>query len=175
MSTRLMILGMLAHESMHGYDISKSLQQMRADAWADVLPGSIYHALKQMSREALVEIVSTEHTGNRARAIYGITDTGRRAYLQMLREAWTALPRPFPTGLYVAITFVKDLPPAEAAALIDSLSEAVQREITWWKSGEMAKSGEGVLSDPIRLMFDNGREHLEADLRLLRRLRETFL
>lgn len=35
-----------AKPPMHGYEIQKALEGSRADVWADVLPGFIYHALK---------------------------------------------------------------------------------------------------------------------------------
>lgn len=87
MSTRLMVLGLLHAAPMHGYDIRKRLDIIHAEAWADVLPGSIYHALKQMEKEGLLAVEATERSGNRLRAVYALTDAGRRAYRDELRRA----------------------------------------------------------------------------------------
>lgn len=171
MNARLMVLGLLAKAPLHGYDVRKQLEVMRADAWADVLPGSVYHALNQMQKEGLVEVASTERTGHRLRAVFAITDAGRREYLNLLRRAWTIPPRPFPTGLYAAIAFIGDLPRPEALALIDALIPAAEREIVSWREGEVAKGETHAMSETTRAVFANGREHLEADVRLLRELR----
>lgn len=174
MNTRLMVLGLLFRTPLHGYDVRKQLELMRTDLWADVLPGSIYHALKQMQREGLVEVQATEATGHRLRAIYAITDAGKSAYLDLLRQAWVNPPQPFPTGLYAAVTFLSDLPQEEGRHLVQALIPAVQRELEVWCAGQVAKEQAGVLTPATRLLFVNAREHLEADLRLLHRLQETF-
>jgi len=170
-STRLMVLGLLRAAPMHGYDIRKRLDTIHAEAWADVLPGSIYHALKQMEKEGLLAVEATERSGNRLRAVYALTDAGRRAYLDELRHAWSTPPRAFPTGLYAAIAFLDDLPRLEALALIDALIPALEREIAYWAEGEDAKGQAEALSEHARAVFANGRERMEADLRLLHRLR----
>jgi len=51
---RLFVLGLLYARPRHGYEIRKWLETRRTDLWTGVLPGSIYHALKQMTKEGLV-------------------------------------------------------------------------------------------------------------------------
>jgi DNA-binding PadR family transcriptional regulator len=169
-----MVLGLLHAAPMHGYDIHKHIEIIHAEAWADVLPGSIYHALKQMEKEGLLAVEVTERSGNRLRAVYALTDLGQRAYLDELRHAWTTPPHAFPTDLYTAISFINDLPALETAALIDALVPALEREIAYWTEGEDAKEQAEALSEYTRAVFANGRERMEADLRLLRRIRATF-
>jgi len=138
-----MVLGLLHAAPMHGYDIHKRLDTIHAEAWADVLPGSIYHALKQMEKEGLLAVEATARSGNRLRAVYALTDAGRRAYLAELRRAWAVPPRAFPTGLYAAIAFLDDLPRSDATALIDALVPALEREIAYWAEGEGPKDRRG--------------------------------
>ena len=54
--TRLMVLGLLKSKPMSGYEIQQILTKSQSDSWAGILPGSIYHALKKMEKEGLVEI-----------------------------------------------------------------------------------------------------------------------
>jgi len=169
-----MVLGLLHAAPMHGYDIRKRFDTIHAEAWADVLPGSIYHALKQMEKEGLLAVEATARSGNRLRAVYALTDAGRRAYRDELRRAWAVPPRAFPTGLYAAIAFLDDLPRSEATALIDALVPALEREIAYWAEGEGAKGQAGALSAYTRAVFANGRERMEADLRLLQQLRAAL-
>jgi DNA-binding PadR family transcriptional regulator len=130
-----MVLGLLEREPMHGYEIQKWLELSHTELWAEILPGSIYHALRQMEKEGLVEVRATEHHGHRARAIYALAEGGREMFQRLLREGWQQVPRTFPSHLYTK----------KEAMAFPTFLQAV---------------------------FDNGREHLEANIRLVRRLLE---
>lgn len=72
---RLVVLGLIASEPRHGYDIIKALEERFAGAYSPS-PGAIYPML-QMLEEA--DLVSSETTGNKR--LYAITEAGR-AYLK---------------------------------------------------------------------------------------------
>jgi DNA-binding PadR family transcriptional regulator len=174
MNTRLFVLGVLARGPKHGYEIKKGLELHRTDLWADVLPGSIYHALKQMATEGLIELHATEQSGHRLRAVYAITPAGRAELVRLLQEAWRKPPRSFPSSLYAALAFSNEMPREAVRAAIEGLLAAVEEELNAWNLGEAAREQAGQLTEPVRACFVNGREHLEADLRLLRRLKEIL-
>lgn len=92
MSTRLLVLGLLNESPKYGYEIQKWLEQSRTDTWADVLPGSIYHALQQLQKEGLVRVSETSQVGHRLKAVYAITDAGRSAFKTLLRQALQQVP-----------------------------------------------------------------------------------
>jgi len=173
MNIRLLVLGLLGREPMHGYDIQRILEQNQAAGWANVLPGSVYHALKSMADEGLVTTRATEQRGNRQRAIYEVTAAGRKTYLELLRAALARLPRSFPANTYVAISFLDDLPRDEVLTLVDRAIEGLLRERVSWDDGEKAKASAGFLPPVLAAMFQNGRDHLDADLRLLERIRDA--
>jgi DNA-binding PadR family transcriptional regulator len=72
---RLVVLGLIAEESRHGYDIIKALETRFQGAYSPS-PGAIYPML-QMMEEA--DLVVSETQGNKR--LYTITDEGR-AYLE---------------------------------------------------------------------------------------------
>jgi DNA-binding PadR family transcriptional regulator len=172
MSTRLLILGMLTRAPMHGYELQRALEVSRVDAWADVLPGSIYHALKKMADEGLVRVQATEQTGHRLRAVYAITDEGRDAFRALLRDTLKRPPRSFPTDFYAALAFHDAIPRAELLAAAEALIPQLERELAQWREGEGAKAEAGAMPPELQLFFANARQHIEADLALLRGLRE---
>src|SRR5581483_1148932 len=174
MSTRLMVLGLLNEGPRHGYEIQKWLEESQTGLWADVLPGSIYHALQRMQKEGFVELRETEQSGHRLRAVYAITETGRSELQRLLREALQRPPRAFPTEFYTALAFLKELPGQEVLTMIEALIPRLEEEIALWNQGEVIKSEYVLLPEYVRAAFANGREHLEADLRLLQRLREIL-
>lgn len=176
MLTRLFVLGLLARKALSGYEIQIRLQLSRTEQWADILPGSVYHALKKLASEGLVVLQTTEQTGHRIKAIYAITPAGKEEFRRILREAWQIPALHFPSGLYAALSFLEDLPIEEVLHSLEEQIAALEKELATWNAGEIARS-EGSLTplpDYIHALFTNGREHIEADLRFLRYLREVL-
>lgn len=174
MTARLFVLGLLAERPRHGYEIRKWLEQRRTDLWAGVLPGSIYHALKKMTAEGLVRLRSTEQSGLRLRAVYAITPRGRGEFKRLLRAAWRRSPRSIPAGINTALSFVDELPKQEVLEAIAEMIAALERDLEAWTSGEERKAQYTVMTEAIRASFINGREHINADLRFLRRLQSLL-
>jgi DNA-binding PadR family transcriptional regulator len=173
--TRLVILGLLCRQPLSGYQIQRLLQLSRTDQWAEILPGSIYHALKKLTADGLVQLQATERTGFRTKAIYAITAAGREEFRKLLREAWRTPHRTLPATLYAALNFVDDLPQSEVQTAIAEQISALEAELASWNAGEAAKEqAMGGLPPFLRAAFANGREHMEADLRFLRHLHQIL-
>jgi DNA-binding PadR family transcriptional regulator len=170
-NARLFVLGMLAREPMHGYQIRKALAESRTDTWAEVLPGSIYHALAAMEREGLVAVQQVESIGERSRSIYRITRTGRGALRRLAKAAWAGPPNPFPTRLYSAISFMSILSRAERVAALASAQERIEVEIADWGRAIEVKSA--TLAPSAMLAMQNATAHLQLDRELLMRLQES--
>jgi DNA-binding PadR family transcriptional regulator len=118
-ATRMMILGVVQWmQPVHGYDVRRELLSWSADKWANVQPGSIYHALRKLSEEGLLREVSTEQVGGRpARTSYEITSKGAAEFQVQLRNYWwniASAPDPF----MAAFAFLPVLPRDEAAAAL---------------------------------------------------------
>lgn len=172
---RLLILGLLGFRPMSGYAIQQYLQLNKVDQWSDILPGSIYHALKKLTSEGLILHQATEQTGMRTKAIYALTETGREEYRRLLREAWKTPPRSLPSDFYMLLSFVDDLPREEVLqSLKDSIAQ-LEQALSNWQAGLAAKEAAmGFLPPIIQATFAHGQEHMEADLRFLRYLVETL-
>jgi len=176
MLTRIAVLGLLTIRPMAGYDITQTLRISRVDQWAQILPGSIQQALKRLDAEGYVVLLQTERTGHREKVVYAITPAGREELTRLLREAWSQPMRELPAQLYLALNFLDALPRSEVLDALEAHAASLDREIALWDKGAQAKLE--ILPSALRPVFsagfDNGREHLEADLRLVRSLRETL-
>ena len=107
--TRVLVLGVLLKQPMHGYEVRRELESWNAEQWANVAYGSIYFSLAKMAEEHLVQVVSTNERGNRpARTVYAITDQGREEFARLLRELWWEY-RPPIDPFRVALTFMNCL------------------------------------------------------------------
>src|SRR5690606_14965175 len=87
-----------------------------AQEWANVNPGSIYHALKQATQEGLLE----DHYSSkkRGRVDYRITDAGHEEFLRLLRDA-ISQPEHRPDMIAAGLAMLPALGRAEAIGLLE--------------------------------------------------------
>lgn len=124
-SIRLLVLGVVRiFQPIHGYDVRRELISWRAEEWANVAPGSIYNAIKTLTREGYLEISGTGQVGARPeRTSYELTAAGEREHMRLLREAWREVRLPV-DPLMPALAFMTMLPRAE---LIGYLRDRIAR------------------------------------------------
>ncbi|SCE74588.1 transcriptional regulator, PadR family [Micromonospora mirobrigensis] len=123
----MMILGLVRWmQPVHGYDVRRELLSWSADKWANVQPGSIYHALRKLADEGLLRAVSTEQVGARpARTSYEVTPKGEEEFETLLRAQWWQVhdrPDPFTA----AFSFLPALPRGEAAAALRNRANLIR-------------------------------------------------
>jgi DNA-binding PadR family transcriptional regulator len=121
-ATRLLVLGCVRmYGSAHGYQVRRELLTWSADKWANVAPGSIYHALKKMATERLLEVVSTDAPpGGPDRTAYRLTHDGETEF-QLLLAKYLAESDDSAQGSYrfaAAVTFLTALPRERALSLL---------------------------------------------------------
>lgn len=89
-SIRLLALGVVrTFQPIHGYDVRRELISWHAHEWGNVAPGSIYNALKSLTKEGHLEVTGTDKVGARPeRTSYRLTQLGEQEFLRLLREAW---------------------------------------------------------------------------------------
>jgi DNA-binding PadR family transcriptional regulator len=119
-TTRLLVLGVVKiFQPVHGYDVRRELMSWRADEWASISAGSIYNALKSMTRDGLLEVVGTGRAGARPeRTTYRLTPEGESEYGRMLRETWWNVHHVH-DPLLPAISFVWSMPRDEVIAALN--------------------------------------------------------
>lgn len=91
--SKLLVLGCIdRRKNAHGYEIYRDLMDWRADTWACVKPGSIYHAIAGLEKEGAIQALSTEH-GMRggSRTKYKLTAKGRRQLQDGVKKALGSL------------------------------------------------------------------------------------
>ncbi|MCP2325464.1 DNA-binding PadR family transcriptional regulator [Hamadaea flava] len=151
-TTRLMILGLVNWmEPVHGYDVRRELLSWNADKWAKIQPGSIYHALKKMTEEGLLEEVTTEQVGARPeRTTYKITARGKDAFENMLREQWWEVQ----TGsdpFTAAFAFLPALPRKEAVAALRHRGRMLS--VTTQGLRDMISTGRTDITKPVHVQW----------------------
>jgi len=112
-ATRLLVLGIVrGYGRAHGYLVGSDLVSWGADEWANVKWGSIYHALKALTRDGYLRDFETD-----TRTEYELTERGEQEFMQLLRAA-VRDPQPRADFLGAALAMLPSLPRAEAIALL---------------------------------------------------------
>lgn len=173
--TRLMVLGLLVIKPMSGYEMQQLLQQSQTDLWAGILPGSIYHALKKMEKEELVEIEAIERTGNRSKAVYKITEQGHVEFKQLLLTALVEPSVTYPTSLYTAIFFIDALPVQDVLEAIEQQKKKIEKDLETLQEGEKIKATYVPLNEIVQLTFKNMYDHHRIQLAFLTDLQKLLL
>lgn len=118
-TTRLMILGLVCWlEPVHGYQVRRELLSWNVEDWANIAPGSIYHALRKLTEDGMLQEVATEQVGGRpARTTYRSTSAGREEFSRLLRKYWWEYRQPADPFL-AAFSYLPALPRREAVAAL---------------------------------------------------------
>ncbi|MFB7251470.1 PadR family transcriptional regulator [Microbacterium sp. NPDC056234] len=88
-ATRLLLLGAVRERgNAHGYQIRRDLESWGVQLWGNVQQGSIYHGLRKLHGEGLLEQVEAESAeSGPARISYSITERGDAAFRDLLENA----------------------------------------------------------------------------------------
>lgn len=83
----MLLLGAVAlFEPVNGYQIRRELKSWQVDEWANINPGSIYHALNTLAKQG--HLVRHDLVDNgRSVTVYEITATGRATLEGLIAEA----------------------------------------------------------------------------------------
>lgn len=119
-ATRLMVLGLVrSHGRTHGYRLGTELYSYRADAWANVKWGSIYHALKHLTKKGwLVSFEGEMGESGQCRTEYEVTSAGEVEFFRLLRQT-VRTPEAQLDLRAAAVVFLPALDRDEAIALLE--------------------------------------------------------
>lgn len=164
MSVRNSLLGLLAQQPRHGYELHAAFEAVvGGQANWDVKPGQVYTTLARLEEAGLVAQEGVEQDGGPEKRIFAITESGRREL-----TAWLAQPVPSEHQrdeffLKLMLTIATGI--ADPRRLIYTQRANLYRELHDITTRRTA-------CDPRRqlaqiLLFDQVIMHLEANLRWL--------
>jgi DNA-binding PadR family transcriptional regulator len=134
------VLALLREAPMHPYQMQRLLHLRHKDELLALKRGSLYHAIRRLSRDGLIEVEKTAREGNRPeRTSYRLTPTGLKAFLDVLRKI-LATPRREPSECMAAMSFLVHLDPEEAGHFLDERDKKLSREIAQLAAGIAAAS-----------------------------------
>ncbi|NYG54258.1 PadR family transcriptional regulator [Nocardioides perillae] len=169
MSLGRVLLGVLVDGPAHGYDLKRAHDE-RFPAARPLAFGQVYATLARLERDGLVEVAGTEQAGGPERTTYAVTEAGRAALADWLREPET--PGPYAADALVRKTVTALHAGGDALAFLDrqrAVHLDAMRSLT-----RARRDGEGPPDVATRIALDHTIAHLDADLRWLEETRERI-
>jgi DNA-binding PadR family transcriptional regulator len=172
----MMILGLVKWlQPVHGYDVRRELLSWNADEWANVAPGSIYHALRKLTEEGALEAVATEQVGARpARTTYRITGKGSLEFEELLRKYWWEHKLPV-DPFWAAFSFLPALPRREAVAALRNRARLLEASVAAERTG-LESDADWMRDKPVHVswLFELGIERAKAEADWCRRVADRI-
>ncbi|WP_257459499.1 PadR family transcriptional regulator [Archangium lipolyticum] len=116
---RLFVLGVVRLRGQaHGYAVHRELGTWRIDTWTRVRPGSIYHSLKQLTKEGKLRALGVEESAEGpGRELFSLTREGEAEFLERLEAALSSFDL---EELGAGVAFMTALPRTRVLALLRS-------------------------------------------------------
>jgi DNA-binding PadR family transcriptional regulator len=161
MSLRFGILGLLAEDPLHGYQVKQRFEEMLGGTW-ELNIGSVYQALQRLERDGLVE--TTGDRGDRGRQAYRATEAGVSALEEWLEDP-ESQPQLLREDFYVKLLLLGRQANGRLERLLNRQRHVhLQRMRDLTEQERAAREGGRI---QLALLFKGGQLHTEADLKFL--------
>jgi len=166
MSLKFGILGLLAEESLHGYEVKTRFDALLGHTW-EVNIGQVYSTLQRLERDNLVESIGER--GDRGKLAYQLTPPGRQALDHWLSEP-EAEPQHLHDDLFIKLMLIRRLANGNMEGLLTR-----QRRIYLQRLRDLAELEKRAREDnrpDLLLLIKGAVIHTEADIKWLDVCRE---
>ncbi|NCP86641.1 MAG: PadR family transcriptional regulator [Anaerolineae bacterium CG_4_9_14_3_um_filter_57_17] len=155
MEKKLLLLGILRRQEMHGYQLSEFIDN-NLSLCTDLKKPTAYYLLDQMAREGWISAETTQEGNRPPRRVYQLTPAGEATFQRLLREQLAQYsPINFPGD--VSLAFLDGLPAQETLNLL-----AEQRAALLTRLEEI--SAIHAHTGSLSLVFLHQTHHLQAEL-----------
>lgn len=160
---KLMLLGLLRKNDMHGYRLNAHLH---GTVPISLKKPTAYNLLERMEEDGWVEH-RDEPTGDRPRRVFSVTETGEQAFKRLLREQLKAF-KPAEYPAVVSMSFLDAIPVPEVLELLKQRRLSVER----YRSGLTPPEGDDAAieehhSGSESLAIEYARRSIELELQFL--------
>jgi DNA-binding PadR family transcriptional regulator len=140
-ATRLLVLGAVRIlQPAHGYLVMRELATWKVDEWAKLKPGSIYNALRSLTKAGLLEEERAEGersgAGGGNKAVYRLTHDGEAEFERLVRQAIWQLHPWEPEVLSAGVSFWSVLSREE---ILEALEARRAQLVAWLSSNRYAE------------------------------------
>lgn len=164
MSVKYGLLGLLARQPLHGYELKRTFEQVTGGFW-QLNFGQIYQTLDRLEHEGWVTHTVEQDEAAPERKVFSLTAAGREAL-----DAWLAHPeakvRPLRDELFIRLAVMAETDLEAKIEVLDAYRAAHlahMQELTRAKHDLQERVPDGIET----LLLDAAIFHADADLRWL--------
>jgi len=170
----LVVLGLLAEEPMHGYELLERYRSRSMRFWVEIGKASVYQALARLERRGLVTGKDQAGTEGPDRRVFRITRSGRARLAAGLAERFGEL-GPYEAEAGTALGLVHLLPAAEARTAAADRERGVTDLLDAVRTERDAVAGDrGAGRTVANAMLDRQEALAKAELAWLKAFRATL-
>ena len=158
MARKLLLLGLLRMQEMHGYQINELIDAHLGTS-VQIKKPTVYKLLGAMVDDGWIDYHEEKEGNYPTRRVYSITTEGEEAFHHLLRQN-LANYRPISYHSSIGFVYLDALPGEEAAALLGARRAEVESFRDKIKADESHQGG-------FRLMLSFNLRHLNAELEWL--------
>jgi len=155
MERRLILLGVLRQQEMHGYQLHEFINNTLTSC-TDIKKPTAYYLLKKMNEEGLISQETTQEGNRPPRQVYTLTPKGEEELQRLLRENLSR---------HVAVKFSDDIglafldaiPPQAAIPLLESRRQQIESTLNRVQKVRRHKGG-------LQLVIEHQKRFLESEL-----------
>jgi DNA-binding PadR family transcriptional regulator len=165
MDRKLLLLGMLRTNEMHGYQINEMVD-MHLGSSVHITKPTAYRLLNQMTEDGWI-LFRDEQEGNRPqRRVYSITAQGELEFQKILRQCLAHYEAPEYRSA-VCLAFTDLIPGEEVGQLLSQRRKAIEKALRKLSASEMHYGS-------FQLVVDNQIYHLKAELEWLDKVLDSL-
>jgi DNA-binding PadR family transcriptional regulator len=167
LSLKYGLLGLLAEEPLHGYEVKNRFEAMLGGTW-EVNIGQVYTTLQRLERDGLVRPAGER--GDRGKLLYEVSDAGRKALHEWLAQPESG-PQELREDIYVKLLLAARVVNGNLGPLLSRQKRAYLQRLRDLNQLEARAKREGR-TDLARLVR-GALLHTEADIKWIDELSET--
>lgn len=155
MERKLLLLGMLTHSQMYGYQINEMIDTHLGTSVQLTKP-TAYRFLNQLEDQGYIQSTEEQEGSRPVRRVYEITAEGELAFKQMLREG-LARYSPSDSHTTIPIGFMDSLPPEDVLPLLKERRTSIEEMLKGMQVDEEHTGG-------FSFIISHQTRHLETEI-----------
>jgi DNA-binding PadR family transcriptional regulator len=166
MERKLLLLGILRQQEMHGYQLYEFIER-DLSACTDIKKPTAYYMLNKMAEDGWVTEAESQEGNRPPRKVYSLTEKGEAAFQRLLYEnlaTYSAVYFPGDIGL----AFLDSLDAREAVALLEQRRVALAKSLADLQAAPKH-------SGSLQLVLEHRARHLAEELAWLDEVIEHLL
>jgi DNA-binding PadR family transcriptional regulator len=165
----LAVLGTLAARPMHPYEIASTMRRVGLEYSIKLNYGSLYTVVESLERRGLIIARETIQEGRRPpRTVYAISEAGRAELHEWLRQLIREPAKEY-TQFAAGLCFLAQIPPDEAAQLLEMRAAQLEQQVADLRSGIQTELDKG--RNPLFFVeHEHAQVLLQAELDWIRGL-----